>query len=223
MQPPRSSGAHWRSTRGPRFGSLRITPFLRTTLLSNLSPYFPDLLPTTNFFLARKKYNEHYCLITSSTKQIKTKTFKGRKMLSEIINLTRNTYCMHFFQNNEANCFALNQQVLLTHSHADLAAKKTCIKSTTQKIVLRYRMTAILETHTRTLGMQNDSHGRTRACPIVNNAGTEKQILHFFTYKRLPRTNRNYYVGNRLNAKSACARKTFFFFIFDLQGNIFKK
>ena len=54
-------------------------------------------------------------------------------MLSEIINLTRNTYCMHFFQNNEANCFALNQQVLLTHSHADLAAKKTCIKSTTQK------------------------------------------------------------------------------------------
>jgi len=133
MQPPRSSGAHWRSTRGPRFGSLRITPFLRTTLLSNLSPYFPDLLPTTNFFLARKNYNEHYCLITSSTKQIKTKTFKGRKMLSEIINLTRNTYCMHFFQNNEANCFALNQQVLLTHSHADLAAKKTCIKSTTQK------------------------------------------------------------------------------------------
>ena len=144
-------------------------------------------------------------------------------MLSEIINLTRNTYCMHFFQNNEANCFALNQQVLLTHSHADLAAKKTCIKSTTQKdsIALSHDSNTgntHTHAHTHTLGMQNDSHGRTRAFPIANNAGTEKKILHFLLTRDFHEQNRNYYVGNRLNAKSACARKTFFFFILTYKG-----
>ena len=85
---------------------------------------------------------------------------------------------MHFFHNNEANCFALNQQVLLTHSHADLAAKKTCIKSTTQKdsIALSHDSNTgntHTHTHTHTLGMQNDSHGRTHAFPIA------KQIPKF--------------------------------------------
>ena len=49
-------------------------------------------------------------------------------------------------------------------------SKKTCIKSTTQKdsIALSHDSNAgNTHTHTHTLGMQNDSHGRTHAFPIT--------------------------------------------------------
>ena len=113
-------------------------------------------------------------------------------MLSEIINLTRNTYCMHFFQNNEANCFALNQQVLLTHSHADLAAKKTCIKSTTQK-------DSIALSHDSNTG---NTHTHTWHAKWFSR--THSRISHRKTNSKLHR----YFFCSRYRVDSTCTQNT---------------